>query len=73
MAISEGMGIPLIGMLQEVFPESEFIITGFLGLESNAHGPNEFLHLGYCEKLINCMALILARVSEHDQKKNEQK
>lgn len=65
MTIGEGGGIPLIGMFSKAFPEAEFIVTGVLGPESNAHGPNEFLHLAYCEKLINSMTLILARVSQH--------
>ena len=69
MAIGEGGGIPLIGMFSEAFPFAQFIVTGVLGPQSNAHGPNEFLHLPYCEKLINCMTLILARVSEHFQAK----
>lgn len=51
-------------MFSKAFPKAQFIVTGVLGPESNAHGPNEFLHLEYCEKLISSMALILARVSE---------
>ena len=65
LAIAEGGTIPLMGMLSKAFPSAEFIVTGILGPESNAHGPNEFLHVDYTRKLIAAMTLILARVSEH--------
>lgn len=65
LAMAEGGTIPLMGMLSKAFPEAEFIVTGILGPESNAHGPNEFLHIDYTRKLIGAMSLILARVSEH--------
>ncbi len=55
----EGGSIPFMGMLGELFPASQFVITGVLGPESNAHGPNEFLHLAYAEKLTNCLAGVL--------------
>ncbi len=55
----EGGSIPFIGMLGEMFPQAQFVVTGVLGPESNAHGPNEFLHLGYAEKLTGCIADIL--------------
>lgn len=46
-----------------MWPKGQFLITGVLGPNSNAHGPNEFLHLDYCKKLICCMAHIIAKVS----------
>ncbi len=55
----EGGSIPFMGMLGELFPAAQFVITGVLGPESNAHGPNEFLHLDYAEKLTNCLAGVL--------------
>lgn len=55
----EGGSIPFIAMLGAMFPQAQFVVTGVLGPESNAHGPNEFLHLGYAEKLTCCMADIL--------------
>src|SRR3981189_1722814 len=45
MAFGEGGTIPFMGMLGEKFPEAQFLITGVLGPGSNAHGPNEFLHV----------------------------
>ena len=44
----------------ERFPRTQFFITGVLGPHSNAHGPNEFLHLDYAEKLTACVSLVLA-------------
>ncbi len=56
----EGGSIPFMGMLGEKFPEAQFLITGVLGPESNAHGPNEFLHLPTARKLTACVACVLA-------------
>jgi acetylornithine deacetylase/succinyl-diaminopimelate desuccinylase-like protein len=44
-SIGEGGSIPFMGMLGEMFPQAQFLITGVLGPGSNAHGPNEFLHI----------------------------
>ncbi len=55
----EGGSIPFIAMLGEMFPAAQFVVTGVLGPESNAHGPNEFLHVDYAEKLTGCIADIL--------------
>jgi len=35
------------------------LITGVLGPASNAHGPNEFLHLPTGKKLTACVAQVL--------------
>ena len=43
--MGEGGSIPFMGMLGEKFPATQFVITGVLGPHSNAHGPNEFLHI----------------------------
>src|SRR3546814_4717956 len=43
--MGEGGSIPFMGMLGEKFPQAQFLITGVLGPHSNAHGPNEFLHI----------------------------
>ena len=55
----EGGSIPFLAALAEMFPQAQFVVTGVLGPESNAHGPNEFLHLAYAEKLTCCMADVL--------------
>ncbi len=58
--MGEGGTIPFMGMLGEKFPEAQFLITGVLGPKSNAHGPNEFLHLPTGKRLTACVAKILA-------------
>jgi acetylornithine deacetylase/succinyl-diaminopimelate desuccinylase-like protein len=57
--MGEGGTIPFMGMLGEKFPEAQFMITGVLGPHSNAHGPNEFLHLDMVKKLTACVAYVL--------------
>jgi len=54
-----GGTIPFMGMLGEKFPEAQFLITGLLGPNSNAHGPNEFLHIAKGKKLTCCVAEVL--------------
>jgi acetylornithine deacetylase/succinyl-diaminopimelate desuccinylase-like protein len=58
--MGEGGTIPFMGMLGKHFPEAQFLITGVLGPKSNAHGPNEFLHLSYAKRLTACVAQVLA-------------
>ena len=58
--MGEGGSIPFMGMLGEKFPGVQFVITGVLGPKSNAHGPNEFLHLPTAKKLTACIADVLA-------------
>jgi acetylornithine deacetylase/succinyl-diaminopimelate desuccinylase-like protein len=60
MAFGEGGTIPFMGMLGEKFPRAQFLITGVLGPGSNAHGPNEFLHLPTGVKLTACVASVVA-------------
>lgn len=57
--IGEGGTIPFMGMLGEQFPATQFMITGVLGPHSNAHGPNEFLHLDMVRKLTACVSYVL--------------
>jgi acetylornithine deacetylase/succinyl-diaminopimelate desuccinylase-like protein len=60
MAMGEGGTIPFMGMLGERFPEAQFLITGLLGPGSNAHGPNEFLHVPTGKKLTCTVASVIA-------------
>ena len=55
-----GGSIPFMGMLGAMFPSAQFCITGILGPQSNAHGPNEFLHISYTKKLILSLTSIIA-------------
>jgi acetylornithine deacetylase/succinyl-diaminopimelate desuccinylase-like protein len=55
-----GGSIPFVTMLAERFAGTPFLVTGVLGPQSNAHGPNEFLHLDYAKRLTACLGLVLA-------------
>jgi acetylornithine deacetylase/succinyl-diaminopimelate desuccinylase-like protein len=60
--LDEGGTIPFMSMLGEKFPSAQFLITGVLGPHSNAHGPNEFLHLDAAKRLTAAVASIVADV-----------
>ena len=64
MYMGEGGSIPFMGMLGEKFPGAQFMITGVLGPHSNAHGPNEFLHIPMGKRVTACVARVIA---EHHQ------
>ncbi|MHB1273176.1 MAG: M20 family metallopeptidase [Rhodanobacter sp.] len=59
--MGEGGSIPFMGMLGEKFPQAQFLITGVLGPHSNAHGPNEFLHIPTGKKVSMVVAEVVAR------------
>jgi acetylornithine deacetylase/succinyl-diaminopimelate desuccinylase-like protein len=59
-AMGEGGTIPFMTMLGRHFPDAQFLVTGVLGPRSNAHGPNEFLHVPYAKKLTACVASVIA-------------
>jgi acetylornithine deacetylase/succinyl-diaminopimelate desuccinylase-like protein len=58
-SVGEGGTIPFMGMLGRSLPEAQFVITGVLGPGSNAHGPNEFLHLPTAVKVTEAVAHLL--------------
>ncbi len=58
--IGQGGTIPLMNMLQQGFPSAQMMVCGVLGPKSNAHGPNEFLHIGYGERLTAAVSQVLA-------------
>ncbi|MFC6839050.1 M20 family metallopeptidase [Xanthomonas theicola] len=60
MYMGEGGSIPFMGMLGEKFPGAQFMITGVLGPHSNAHGPNEFLHLPMGKRVTACVSKVIA-------------
>jgi acetylornithine deacetylase/succinyl-diaminopimelate desuccinylase-like protein len=64
MYMGEGGTIPFMGMLGEKFPGAQFMITGVLGPHSNAHGPNEFLHIPMGKRVTACVARVIARHHE---------
>jgi di/tripeptidase len=55
-----GGTIPFMGMLAEKFPRTQFLVTGVLGPQSNAHGPNEFLDIETGKRVTACVAEIVA-------------
>jgi len=57
--MGEGGSIPFMGMLGEKFPDAQFLVTGVLGPKSNAHGPNEFLHIPTGKKITGCVSKVL--------------
>lgn len=61
MYMGEGGTIPFMGMLGKKFPKAQFLITGVLGPHSNAHGPNEFLHIPTGKNLTCCVAEVIAK------------
>ncbi|HPZ58858.1 MAG TPA: peptidase dimerization domain-containing protein, partial [Ottowia sp.] len=60
--IGQGGTIPLMNQLSEGFPTSQMMVCGVLGPKSNAHGPNEFLHVPYAKKLTAAVAEVIARM-----------
>ena len=60
MYMGEGGTIPFMGMLGEKFPGAQFMITGVLGPHSNAHGPNEFLHIPTGKRVTEAVAYVVA-------------
>ncbi len=58
--IGEGGTIPFMDMLGRYFPDAQFLITGVLGPHSNAHGPNEFLDIGYAKRLTAAVAGVVS-------------
>ena len=60
--IGQGGTIPLMNMLSAGFPTAQMMVCGVLGPKSNAHGPNEFLHLPYAKRLTAAVAEVIARM-----------
>ena len=60
--IGQGGTIPLMNMLSKGFPTAQMMVCGVLGPKSNAHGPNEFLHVPYAKKLTAAVAHVMACV-----------
>lgn len=57
--VGEGGSIPFMQMLSNSFPKAQFVTTGVLGPGSNAHGPNEFLHIEMGKRVTCCVAQVL--------------
>jgi acetylornithine deacetylase/succinyl-diaminopimelate desuccinylase-like protein len=61
MSMGVGGTIPFMAMLGERYPSTQFLVTGVLGPHSNAHGPNEFLHIDYAKRLTGAVADVIAQ------------
>ncbi|MEO7244832.1 MAG: M20/M25/M40 family metallo-hydrolase [Rubrivivax sp.] len=57
--IGQGGTIPLMRLLQQGFPQAQMMVCGVLGPKSNAHGPNEFLHVPYAKRLTAAVAQVI--------------
>ena len=55
----EGGTIPFLADLKRSFPSTQFVATGVLGPHSNAHGPNEFLHIPMAKAVTHAVAELL--------------
>jgi hypothetical protein len=54
-----GGSIPFMGMLAETYPDAQFVVTGAAAKDSNAHVPDEWLHLGQAARVTHAVAMIL--------------
>ena len=61
--IGQGGTIPLMNMLAQGFPRAQMMVCGVLGPKSNAHGPNEFLHVPYAKKLTAAVAKVISSIA----------
>ncbi|MBI2745940.1 MAG: M20 family metallopeptidase [Burkholderiales bacterium] len=61
--IGQGGTIPLMNMLSRGFPKAQMMVCGVLGPKSNAHGPNEFLHVPYARKLTAAVAQVISQMA----------
>jgi acetylornithine deacetylase/succinyl-diaminopimelate desuccinylase-like protein len=57
--LGEGGSIPFMGMLGKMFPQASFCVTGVLGPQNNAHGPNEMLVIDMGKKVTACVAKMI--------------
>ena len=57
--------MPIIAILGKEYIDAQIIVTGILGPNTNAHGPNEHIDLGYTLKFTQAMAHVLALTSQH--------
>ena len=57
--IGIGGSIPFMGLLAETYPDAQFVVTGAAGRDSNAHVPDEWLHLDQAARVSQSVAMIL--------------
>ncbi|RZS37798.1 acetylornithine deacetylase/succinyl-diaminopimelate desuccinylase-like protein [Herbihabitans rhizosphaerae] len=54
-----GGSIPFMGLLAEKYPDAQFVVTGALGPDSNAHVPDEWLNIAQAARVTEAVAHIL--------------
>ncbi|NJP93973.1 M20/M25/M40 family metallo-hydrolase [Nonomuraea sp. FMUSA5-5] len=54
-----GGGIPFMEMLGRRYPRAQFVVTGALGADSNAHVPDEWLHVPFAVQVTEAVAHLL--------------
>ncbi|WP_406673976.1 M20/M25/M40 family metallo-hydrolase [Nonomuraea sp. N2-4H] len=54
-----GGGIPFMEMLGRRYPRAQFVVTGALGNDSNAHVPDEWLHIPFAKQVTEAVARLL--------------
>ena len=59
----EGGTIPFLAMMQEKYPNADFLVTGSLGPGGNAHGPDEKLHIPATKAVTTCLAAAIASLN----------
>lgn len=64
-SLGEGGTIPFLAMLDARYPGVPLVATGVLGPGSNAHGPNEFLHVPMAEAVTMATARLLEAAAAH--------
>jgi len=58
----EGGSLSIFDVLQGAWPNAQFFLTGVLGPQANAHGPDEALRLDYAEKLCRAVARVIVKM-----------
>lgn len=61
--IGVGGSIPFITLFAERFPDTPLILNGVMDPRTNAHGPNESLHVGLFEKVVQANVNLLQELS----------
>ncbi|PZG03288.1 M20/M25/M40 family metallo-hydrolase [Nonomuraea aridisoli] len=54
-----GGGIPFMEMLGRRYPHAQFVVTGALGADSNAHVPDEWLNIPFATQVTEAVAHLL--------------
>jgi acetylornithine deacetylase/succinyl-diaminopimelate desuccinylase-like protein len=57
--IGIGGSIPFMGLLAEMYPEAQFVVTGAAGRDSNTHVPDEWLNIDQAMRVTQSVALII--------------